>query len=83
MTETTYTGHAEDKRQGMTVGELRAILVDTGSGIPDDAKVVVRAGGRGQIKAITVTVAGDPPRPSTSLLDGNAKGNPAGPGRFA
>lgn len=57
MTTTTYTIEAEDKRQGMTVGEVRMILNWPDSGIPDGARVIVRVGGRGQIKVLRVEVA--------------------------
>jgi hypothetical protein len=57
MTTTTHSREAADKRQGMTAGELRALFnPDSGAGIPDDARVTVRVGGRGQIKAIRVEV---------------------------
>jgi hypothetical protein len=52
---TTYSLDAGDKRQGLTAGELRQLL-DPEVGIPDDAKIIVRAGGRGQIKHVRIEV---------------------------
>lgn len=57
MITMTYSREAEDKRRGMTVGEVRAVL--DGVLLPDDARIIVRVGGRGQVKSLRVEVGGD------------------------